>query len=534
MVQGYYTLDEAAGILGMDPDRLSQMAQRREIRAFADRGTWRFRTQDVEEMARRLGLGSSPDIQLGEAASPKPAAKPASEDIFDFSLESEGTEHEIVIDSPSSSKIRPMTPSAKPVTPVPKPPTPKPGSDSDVHLVFDVTEELPLVPDSDVKLEPGGPKSAGGSGSRKGGVSASDSGVRLVPLDEEKGAPPRRPTPSDSDIRLEPSDSQRRPGARIPADPNDTALTTEDINLDEELSRAEHSPRPRKKPRTDLKSGQPARPGQGPRTPAPAPRKEAAAEDEVSLGDLEGGDLTGVSSGINLHSPADSGINLAKPGTSDDSLDFELTLDQESTPKPVGGEKKESSGEFELTLDEGGALAPLEDEKEEKDIFETDFDMPAHQDDSGSEAVALDEGDTELESSDLDMSLGEEESGSQVVALDDEEADEGAATVARGGARRAVAADADEDIDELLAEDVEELEDEEGEVVPRRVAAPAAAPAEWGALPFALLAPSVIILFVAGLMSFELLHSMWGYKQPYKPTAFVTKTIAGWLGYNVD
>ena len=80
MVQGYYTLDEAARILGMDAERLNQMAQRREIRAFADRGTWRFRTQDIEEMARRLGMGSNPDLQLGEVEKPKPAssAKPRS------------------------------------------------------------------------------------------------------------------------------------------------------------------------------------------------------------------------------------------------------------------------------------------------------------------------------------------------------------------------------------------------------------------------------------------------------------------------
>src|SRR6516165_7553113 len=106
MVQGYYTLDEAARILGMDAERLNQMAQKREIRAFADRGTWRFRTQDVEEMARRLGLGSSPDLQLGEGekfrATPSPVPKsgpkpgspvpkggakgPEDEGIFDFSV----------------------------------------------------------------------------------------------------------------------------------------------------------------------------------------------------------------------------------------------------------------------------------------------------------------------------------------------------------------------------------------------------------------------------------------------------------------
>src|SRR4051812_33853571 len=67
MVQGFYGLDEAAQILGLPPEQLNQMAQRREIRAFADRGTWRFRTQDVEEMARRLGRRSNPELQLGEA-----------------------------------------------------------------------------------------------------------------------------------------------------------------------------------------------------------------------------------------------------------------------------------------------------------------------------------------------------------------------------------------------------------------------------------------------------------------------------------
>src|SRR5437763_5468585 len=95
MVQGFYSLDEAARYLGMPPENLSQMAQRREIRAFADRGTWRFRTQDVEELARRLGRGSSPELQLGEAQAPKttaptskaPAKPAAGESVFDFPLD---------------------------------------------------------------------------------------------------------------------------------------------------------------------------------------------------------------------------------------------------------------------------------------------------------------------------------------------------------------------------------------------------------------------------------------------------------------
>src|SRR5205807_4839305 len=74
MVQGYYTLDEAARILGMETEELSQMAQRREVRAFADRGTWRFRTQDIEELARRRGAGSNTDVAL--EAPPQPHDSP--------------------------------------------------------------------------------------------------------------------------------------------------------------------------------------------------------------------------------------------------------------------------------------------------------------------------------------------------------------------------------------------------------------------------------------------------------------------------
>ena len=59
MVQGYYTLEESAQILGISPDELKQRARKGEIRSFQDRGTWRFRIQDIQEMARRRhGNGS--------------------------------------------------------------------------------------------------------------------------------------------------------------------------------------------------------------------------------------------------------------------------------------------------------------------------------------------------------------------------------------------------------------------------------------------------------------------------------------------
>jgi hypothetical protein len=79
----------------------------------------------------------------------------------------------------------------------------------------------------------------------------------------------------------------------------------------------------------------------------------------------------------------------------------------------------------------------------ELDAFETDFEVPALDDESGLQAEALEEPDTDLESSDFDLALDDEaassgeEEGSQVVALeDDSDGDEGAETIARPRRRR--------------------------------------------------------------------------------------------------
>src|SRR5262249_2977868 len=135
--------------------------------------------------------------------------------------------------------------------------------------------------DSDVKLEEAGPTSKPSS-SRKVGKSGdapnrSDSGVRLVPMEEEPThIPARQPTPSDSDIRLEPASGSHRGVAG-----HDTSLTTEEINLDEELLK-EAAARIKKEGKVEPEElkifglqDEPkhAKPGQAPKTPSPASRK---------------------------------------------------------------------------------------------------------------------------------------------------------------------------------------------------------------------------------------------------------------------
>ncbi len=128
-----------------------------------------------------------------------------------------------------------------------------------------------------------------------------------------------------------------------------------------------------------------------------------------------------------------------------------------------------SDSEFELTLDAEGELSGgLDGAEGGKDAFEeTNIDLPGLDEESGSEAVALDEADSE--GSDFDLSLEEEDvSGSQVVTID-EDADDAAATVAKPRKTKTKAkpppsedeADLDLDLEREPERDLDEEEEEE-------------------------------------------------------------------------
>jgi len=291
----------------------------------------------------------------------------------------------------------------------------------------------------------------------------------------------------------------------------------------------------------------------------------ADSSDEVALGempkdkDATGSGRRGGESGILARKPNDSGPSLEKADKpkppppkhvdtdSDSDVDFELTLDSAASvpgakvgavkPKPDA----DSDSEFELTLDDSStgssldhAALEISEDEEKGDIFETDFEIPP-MDESASEAVALDPSDTDLEASDLDVALDDsgETSGSEVVLLDDE-----APAARRGGGRRGLGdvdlAEVDEDEDAAGAlrgarrRRYDEDEEEEEDMVPASMAV--ARPVPWGPLPAIILLPTLVLTLVGGLVSFELLHSMWGYSQPRKPAAPIARSLADSFG----
>ncbi len=571
-----YTLEEAARLLGISADEARKQLKKENVREFQDpsRKTFRYPSQAVDELARRLGIGSDPQLQLGEAAKPKasdspPPSRRVPEDQVDI-----GAHH------PSDK------PSSKRRTSASKSPTPRPGSDSDVRLVADGSDlDFQIAGDSDVKMvdEPG-PKSS--SGVRVVPPEGkSDSDVKIVPDAADSGAVPIHATPakgpSDSDIRLQSTEKRD--------DSSDSSILTDEIDLDAELRRAAESGKGKRKGKVTSKPLPASSPYELSESDVDLDKEKKKKEDssddfvlapgsgtssELELSSSEMRKLTdedsGPDSGINLQNPADSGVSLEK-GDSSDEGEFELTLDSGSGPKAptpkkaskkeesssefelsleVQGGKKEpdsdsefelsldvegsptegsSDSEFELTLDDSGSLAPIEEKaKGDKDIFETDFEVPGLEEESGQ--AAKNEGDTDLESSDFDIALEEgdaeaedAESGSQVVALDDEaEADEGAETVARPRRGGAAVADSDE-VEELLGEGEDEGT---GELVGAG-AAMAAEPAPWGPIPAIGMGITVIIMFLVMFISYEQIQNMWGYRTGSGVPSTVTRLIGG-------
>jgi hypothetical protein len=305
--------------------------------------------------------------------------------------------------------------------------------------------------------------------------------------------------------------------------------------------------------------------GDTPRPASGAVHKEGSSEFELSLDDSDS------DSEVVAEGEGEAGLEEGV----DSSSEFELTLDEEDMAETPAGSSpalaEDSDSEFELTLDEEGGLAQVgaeEPAEGDKDIFEeTDFDVPALDEESASEAVPLTDVDNEEEeSSEFDLTVdeeeqtdfgaGEDEGGvavddedQPVVSIDEEdEADAAAETVARripAPRRRrtpAPAAEDDEGLDITLDEeeggdvvvDEEEAYDEEAAAVPAgRAAVAAAAPApppSWGPIPTIFLLPAMVVLFVVVLMCFEMFQSMWGYKRHAPVSSLVVVNTAKTLG----
>jgi len=162
MSKKYLSLEEAAERLGIDKAELNRLREKGSIRAFADRGNWKFKEEDVDNLARNRSLSSDDDLIGTPGDESKTFEMPtgdSSGDLIFSDDELSGTHPTLITKGGMGDS----------------------GSDSDVRLIFD---DLP--------------EKGSKSSSLSSATSKSDSHVQLTK--KESGS--FTATKSDSDVKL--------------------------------------------------------------------------------------------------------------------------------------------------------------------------------------------------------------------------------------------------------------------------------------------------------------------------------------------
>jgi excisionase family DNA binding protein len=546
----FYTLEEAARVLGMSPEDLKQKAQQREVRAFMDGGSWQFRVADVDELARRRGLGSDPELLIPDSNLDVPDGSGSGEiDLSEFQLgtgKSDLTARTMDIAGGGSVSDDDQDVQFDDLS---LPPGPLSSSSS---TIIGMNQKKPAS-DSDVRLMPDKPL--------KG---RADSQVRLR-VDEPLSPPSYEgPMPSDSDVTLvNDEDSSLHDVSALR--PNPGAPSVGRVGSSAEISTSE-APDPESSSDFELMPSTDITAALEPESGSDFELTALDASDEFEATPLTGpsdSDVTAAqpsASGINLARPSDSGINLQTVGGFDlsqaDSIEL-APLDDEpvrpasksapkSAPKPAakpaaakaqdpnsatrmpGLDPNSATRMPGIPMDPGATSMGLT----EKDIFEdTDFslEVDALDSDHDDRTVQLDR------SSDFD--LEESGSASEVFALDEDDVDQNAAT-AMG------AAVADDDSGEFSADDAGSGEmssgwDVESEAAPSSasMSAPAAAAvgsrlvssapqAEWGGIWVGLLGVTTFLVFISMVFSYDLVQNLYDFQRS-GPASGLINSISG-------
>jgi len=512
----FYTLEEAARVLGMSPEELKAKAQHREVRAFLDSGSWRFRVADVDELARRRGLGSDADLHLSDLDIP-PASSDAGDDLdlSDFNMGS-----------------------ARPDLGQPTADIPASGSGSSTGSDHDI-----LLDDLSLPPNPVTGSSSVIIGMGMGGKLPTDSDVRLVP-DNTKGA-------SDSDVRMaSPRDF------RSPSD-SDVTLIADDTSQHDVFGRGSGSgsndSSVRKSPAPKF--------GSSAEVPAAAPndsdsdfeltpssvidalQPESGSDFELSALDNSDefeatplrkpgdSDVTAADpglSGINLSRPSDSGINLLGNNFDlgqHDSMELAPLSGSSIKPMPKAPPAKKGPSPAATPLPGMG--------KGEKDIFDdTDFEVDALAGDEGSDDKTV-----QLDAAGSDFELEESDTGSEVFAIDEDDVDQNAATTIGS-----VALEDDDEEDDGFAEATSgemsagawDVESEGGVTAgarsqPAAVLAASGPSAEWGGLWVGMLGAASVLMLLLAFISMDLVRNLYDYRAD-TPASGLVKSLAGVIG----
>ena len=564
----FYTLEEAARVLGMSPEELKSKAQHREIRAFLDGGSWRFRVVDIDELARRRGLGSDAELGLSDLEVPAAAGGENLDhlDLSEFQLGvakpdlANETMDLSAMKSPSGE--RPVSESSGEqdilFDDLSVPPSPVSGSSS---VIIGMQSSGKLPSDSDVRLVPDNVKGASDSDVRLASPEpdpkqSSDSDVRLASPDPDlkqssdsdvrlASPDPDLKEPSDSDVTLIKDDTADHHFLTPDSGSSETAIRSSPIvGSSAEVSAAESDSDFELNPSSDLVDV--LQPDSGSDFELSA--LDTSDEFESTPLRPSDSDVTAADpnlSGINLSRPSDSGINLQGAGAFDlghqDSIelaplsDDELKAHKAETGK--SGKPAPAAKPGKAVPDKAGpakakpslaATPPPAVKKGEKDIFDdTDFevDVPISEEDSSDDKTA------QLEAV-SDFDLEDSDSGSEVFAIDEEEVDQNAAT-AMAPSAFAEEEDEDDGFEEAVSSEMAtSWSADEGQPsggpAPAMVISREATP-EWGGVWVGLLCFTTLCLLFASFVAVDLMRNLYDFQDTPVASGMV-RSIASIFG----
>lgn len=478
MSKKYLSLEEAAQLLGIRTEELMRLREKGDIRGFADRGNWKFKEEDVQDLARQRQVDSDPEVPIFNPGKSQQdsglilddedeidfnssdsdvklaGGKDFSADELDLVLGDDSDVKLTGLDSESDVRLEPPLKTDPELAALGDPS----GSDSDVKLIGSDS-------DSDVKLIPGGD---------------SDSDVQLIDneatvtefsmVDEPGG---EAGDDSDSDVSLLPGKAE---AASVLADDNDLPLPGgssvllggSGILLDADDS--------------GMKLG-------------------GGDEDEgitLALDDDSGISLSSGDSGISLEA-ADSGISLDSIGDSGISLD---------------------------APDDFSGTVPMMNAVKDVEATDTQFEIPSLSDDSAYELASDGLEDTRT----LELSQVGDEGGldDAVFEVDDTEGYDDSANAFE---------DPDElDLDAGAFEEEEEFVEVDGDVFdtvedgpkfggPVRAAAPAET--EWGLLEFSFLTIASLFMIACGIVLTDLVKNTATASDPNPISSTILDTLGG-------
>jgi excisionase family DNA binding protein len=531
MSKKYLSLDEAASTLGIPREELTRLRERGEIRGFADRGTWKFKFEDIQNLGRSRQADSDPDVPLildeGSALS---------DDMSSSAEISQLGNSSALLGKDSSALLNrnELTSSDSDVrlimddTPEPAPPLKgMSDSDSDVKLVGEGSDsDVKLADDadsdSDVKLV--GDETVRELQMPSASLEDSDSDVKLVNPKGPK-APVEPLDRTDSDVQL-----LNQPIRGEEASDSDVAIlgSDSDIALDFGIDDGESA-----SVFTDDGGVGPS--GSGMLGAGSGISLSGPSDSGIALGADEDEGITlapdkpdsGISlatgdSGISIAGPSDSGISLA---SADSGISLESVADS--------GISLEDSRDF-------GGTVPMMNAVREVEGPETKFEIPSLKSDDSAfelqsskktkkpgkpaaadldETGVLDLGDTDEGSlDDAVFDIDEGEDSAEMEDVDDlEVADD--------------VMDGDEELEELDVFDADDdafagsEEDEEMGSLVSRGAIPVED--EWSTGQVVLAGGSALASLLCCWVMFDLVRGMWLFGERSPEPGFLLKTFSG-------